>query len=128
MPLPSFSRTGVTTLTFSRGDAFPRAQEGDERQIVGESEAGTVRIATLSDPVEWIVLDFAQRTLLPNADYVNLGVFLKNSLINFKANTFTFTDTDGTAYTVRYWTGYYGFTKTSSVLWQGTLTLRKELA
>ena len=126
MALPSFSKSGVTTMTFSRGDAWPRRTPGDERQLVGVSEGKQVRVATLSVPEEFIVLDFAGQTALPSADYANLSVFLRNALINFRATSFTFTDTDASARTVRYWGGFYELTQTSSGRYQGVLTLRVE--
>jgi len=128
MALPSLSKSGVTTMTFSRGDAYPRPQLGDDGQLIGESEAGTIRIATLRAPVEFITLNFAGQTRIPTADYVALKAFLQDPLINFRANTFTFTDVDASTATVRYFEGFYGFSLTSSGLYQGTLVLRKELA
>ena len=126
MALPSFSKALVPTMTFSRGDAWPRRTPGDERQLVGVSEGKQVRVATLSAPEEFITLDFAAQTALPSADYTNLSAFLKNTLINFRANSFTFTDTDSSIKTVRYWSGYYDFTQTVLGRYQGTLTLRVE--
>jgi hypothetical protein len=130
MPLPTFSKTGVPTFTFSRGDAFPRRTPADplEGQLAGVSEAKTVRIATMSDPEEFMQLDFQTNTALPAADYLNLRTFLTHALINRRANPFTFTDVDGTTYTVRYWGGLPGFDETSSGRYQGTLTLRVEVA
>lgn len=126
MALPSLSKAGATTVTFSRGYSWPRPTPGDERQLVGVSEGKQVRVATLSVPEEFIVLDFANQTALPAADYTNLSTFLRNTLVNFRAFTFTFTDTDGTTFTVRYWGGLLDFVQTSSELYQGTLTLRIE--
>lgn len=127
MANPTFSRSGVPTMTFSRGDAFPRPLEGDEGQLVAESEAGTVRVATMHGVVEFFTLNFNGPTRLPTADYDAMRVFLLDPIVNLRANTFTWTDTDSTARTVRYWDGLSQFHPSSSGFYQGTLVLRKEL-
>lgn len=121
-----FSKSGVTPIVFSRGDAWPRATPGDERQTFSVSEGKTVRVATLSLPEEFLILDFRTETALPTADYTNLGAFLKHALITFRAQSFTFTDFDASTQTVRYWGGYYEFVQTTPGRYQGTLTLRRE--
>ena len=127
MANPQFTKTGVTSVVFSRGDAFPRALTGIEGQLIGESEAGTVRVITTHDPIEFFTLNFTGQTRLPTADYNAMRTFLLNALVNLRANTFTWNDTDATARTVRYWEGLYSFTLSSSGFYQGTLVLRKEL-
>ena len=127
MALPTFVKSGVPTMAFSRAENFPRVLAGEEGQLIAESEAGTVRIATTHDPIEFFTLNFAGQTRLPTADYDAMRAFFLNALVNLRANTFTWNDTDATARTVRYWEGLYSFTLSSSGFYQGTLVLRKEL-
>ena len=127
MALPSFSKSAGPSFTFSRADGFPRLQPRDSGQLVGESEGGQVRVATLRDDIEFIPLIFAGQTRLPAADYTGLLTFLLDSRIDRKANTFTFTDSDGSTATVRYFDGLESFALSSSGFYQGTLVLRKEL-
>jgi hypothetical protein len=122
-----FSKTGVATLTFARADAFPRPRTGDEGQVTGESQAGLIRVATLRAPREYITLNWSGKTAMLATDYVALGVFLKDPLVQFRSHPFTFTDVDGTAALVRYWAGYYTMQTITPTLLQGQLVLRKEV-
>ena len=120
----SFSLTGLTTVTFARADAWPRAAQGDEGQITTISEAGLVRIATMREPIELVTLNWSGRSAMLVSDYVALGVFLK--ALPFRARVFTFTDVDSSDTLVRYWQGYYGFQQITPLLIQGQLVLRKD--
>jgi len=126
MSYPRFSKDNVPTLQFTRADAWPRPQDGDEGQITSQSTGGLVRVATLRDPIEFITMSWTGRSAMPHGDYVALGAFLKHALIHFRSYPFTFTDVDDAVYLVRYWKGYYQFVRISTNLWQGTLTLRIE--
>lgn len=127
MALPTWVKSGVSTVTFSRGDRFPRPLEGSEGQLVAESEAGTVRVATLHAVVRFYTMNFAGQTRLPTADYDAMRTFLLDPLVNLSANSFTWTDTDGTARTVRYMDGLSQFSPSSSGFYQGSILLREEL-
>ena len=127
MALPTWSKSGVTTVTFSRGDSYPRPLEGQEGQLVAESEAGTVRVATLHAVIRFYTMNFSGPTRLPTADYDAMRTFLLNTLVNLSANTFTWTDSDSTARTVRYMDGLSQFSPSSSGFYQGNILLREEL-
>lgn len=124
MAFPSFSKTGVTTMTFSRGDIFPTRKPVQARQRIGKSESGQIQVATLSLPEYLHLLTF---TGLATSDYTNLLTFLTDDDINFAENTFTYTDVNGSTYTVRYLDGALDAQETSAGQWMMTLTLREEI-
>ena len=118
-----FSKTGVTSLVFARQDSFPRPAQGDENELTGITQSQLVRVAILNPPTTYIPLNFANGML--DEDYVALGVFLQDPLIQFRAFAFTFQDSDSSTQTVRYWDGFYQFTRSTPNLWHGKLTLRR---
>jgi len=128
MPYPTFSKTGLTTLTFSRGALFPQRRPTHYRQRRGVSEAGTVRVATLSPPVQELVLHFER---LPAADFALLDAWLAAALVNGSAQTFTYTDSTSTAYTVRWWPSdaesTFDMVQVAAGLYNVDLPLRVEL-
>ena len=126
MAYPSFAKNGVATVTLHRADAFPRVIKANEGQLVSESEGGVVRIATLHAPIEYLTLNFAGKTALLETDYTALKAFFLNALVGLRANTFTYTDSDSSVYTVRYWDGLYSFQRITAGLRQGALSLRIE--
>lgn len=134
MPYPTFSKSGMTTLTFSRGNLFPVPYTDTYGQSVRESESRLVRVATVSPPVTFHSLHFER---LPLADFTNLNAWLRHSLIRGSAYTFTYTDTAGTAYTVRWWpwgasaggeNGVFAMPQTSSARYEVDIILRQETA
>ena len=105
MANPTFD-DGVTTLTFKPGNIQARRLTDQPRQRKLVSSAGTVRIlevATADD--RFIQIEIVQ---LPRADvggysgHDSLRTFIRTDL-NWAENTFTFTDADSDAFTVRYW-------------------------
>lgn len=100
MAYPQFSKSGMTTLVFSRGDLFPNLYEEEFGQIVVESEARLLRVATLHPPVVYLSLHFER---LPLADFTALKNWLHHASLRGTANTFTYTDSAGVATTVRWW-------------------------
>lgn len=124
MAYPTFSKTGMTTLTFARGQVFPDEYLFNPGQLIGYSEAGQVRVATLSDPEEIVPLLFER---LPQSDVDTLVAWLRNPLINWAANTFTYTDTTSVAMTVRMVDRSFVRQQVASGLYDVRLTLRKEL-
>lgn len=123
MAFPSFSKSGVTTFTFSRGDVYPHRRTVVPRQRLGIAEAGTVQVATLSAPEYQHVLTFEG---LSASDYSALLTFLTDPLVNWAANSFTYTDVDSATYTVRY-IGGLEMPQVSSGRFSATLTLREEI-
>lgn len=99
MAFPSFSKQGVTTVTFSQGILAPQVIDEGPRQIVNEAEDGSQSVYTLSGPVLTHLLAFQD---MPSADHDALLVFLRDDAIDYTGNTFTYTDADSVAHTVRY--------------------------
>jgi hypothetical protein len=123
MSLPTFSKTSLTTLQFSKGHLYPVRQPENFRQLVAQSDSGNLRIATLSPPEQILVLKFERLTA---TDISTLRAWLHDEAIRGKEGTFTFTDVDGTAYEVRWWDDSYDPQQTSFGLYSLTLTLRVE--
>jgi hypothetical protein len=126
MAYPQFSKATLTTLVFSRGPVFPVTQREVFNQIRRESDAGTVRVATLGSVVTFLDLHFVA---LPLADYTALGTWVRHALINGSAQTFTYTDVRSVAYTVRWWNDNFVHqtTEGSYLLYDLSMTLRVEL-
>lgn len=125
MPLPTFSKTGMTTLTFSRGNSFPDLHSYEPQQIIGTSYAGTRRIVTVRAAEERFPLVFDR---LPLADYTALLAWFIDPNINWAGGSFTYTDAAGVATTVRYLGGPFTFPQVAPALYSGTLLLVKEVA
>lgn len=105
MANPTFD-DGVTTLTFKPGNIQARRLTDTPRQRKQVSSNGTVRILEVSTADDrFIQIEIVQ---LPRADvgaysgYDSLRTFIRTDL-NWAENTFTFTDADSDAFTVRYW-------------------------
>lgn len=96
---PTLSKSGVTTVTLSRGSIFPSAEPYIPNQFVGVSDSNVVRTAVLGDARQILEVPFAQLT---SADITNLRNFFQNSLINWGENSFTYTDEDSNSFTVKY--------------------------
>ena len=123
MPSPQFSKIGVTTLVFSRGDLFPSRTPESYNQVWSESEAKVVRVATISPPVIWYALHFAN---LPLADYTALRNWPRHALILGRAYTFTYTDVNAIAFTVRWWHDTFEMPQTSYQRYSVDIMLRDE--
>lgn len=100
MAAPTFSKSGVATVTFSKGRFYPIDSPQQPNQIINEAEDGTFYGAELGNPVTFIEARFER---VPLSDATNVFAFLNDSNVKWSLNTFTFTDEDGTTYTVRYW-------------------------
>jgi len=123
MPYPTFSKEGIGTLTFSRGNVWPDRHLYQPRQVVARSEAGQTRVATLSDPDETFPLVFER---LPLADYTALRQWFADPRINWQATSFTYTDTAGVATVVRYADAAFDLAEVAPGRYSGTITLRRE--
>lgn len=124
MAFPQFSKVGVTTFVFSRGDLFPTRKPIQARQRIGKSHAGEIHVATLSPPEYLHLLTF---TGLSTTDRTNLLAFLLDDDVNWAEGSFTYTDVNSVTYTVRYLDGALSFEETSPGQWAGTITLREEI-
>ena len=126
MALPSFSASGVSTFTFSKGYLFPVGNQWDVRQLVGISEGSattppTITVATLSAATLIFTLQFQ---LLSLTDYTGLVAFFQ--AMNWRARAFTFTDVASATHTVRLWDAQFVMPETHANRFNVTLTLRKE--
>lgn len=126
MPLPTFAKAGMTTLTFSRGNVFPSAEPAYEPvQVVGRSYAGTRRVATMRGAEQPFLLTFER---LPAADYVLLLAWFLDPDINWSAGSFTFTNHAGVAASVWYAGGPFEFPQVAPGLHSGRIPLVKDVA
>lgn len=124
MPYPFFSQSGIATLVFSRGSLFPTKREDQFNQIVGVSEAGLIRVATLSPPVMMETLHFER---LPVADYVALRAWVRHPLVRGKAFPFTYTNEGGISALVRWWSDTFSMPEVASGLYTVDIVLRHEV-
>ena len=125
MSYPSFAKATLTTIIFSRGDIYPSRSPEDFHQVFGVSEGGQVRVWTMTDPEQFLIRVFEG---MPTEDRDNYDNWVHNALINGRAGTFTFTDTDGAAYTVRWWEDTLDIAQITAGRWSWTTTFRVEVA
>jgi hypothetical protein len=123
-----WSKTGLTTLIFSRGYVFPYHRPLTFGQLRQESESGLVRVVTPRPRIRHLLWVMQQ---LPVADFVLTEAWLIHTLINGSASTFTATDHASTAYTVRWWPedaeGIFDGPEIANGLVSVTLPLRVEV-
>src|ERR1700747_45648 len=100
MPLPQFSKTGLTTLVFSRGNLYPVRRPKMYHQLRAQSEAGVVRVSTLRVPETLFVLHFER---LPEADFLALDAWLAAAPVTGSAEPSPYTDVADTGPTVPWW-------------------------
>jgi hypothetical protein len=98
MALPSFQKTGVTTLSFAKGYVFPHTRPPRPRQKIGRAAGGQIYVATLGDRDQEFHLEFLH---MPTSQRTAALAFLDDSRVDWSGNTFTFVDHDATSYTVR---------------------------
>jgi hypothetical protein len=99
MPLPTFSKVGVTTVTFSQPPVFPAADPLVLNQFVGVSDFNTIKVASIGPPLRTLNLRFEELT---RTDKANLEAFFANPLVNYGQGSFTYTDHIGIARTVQF--------------------------
>lgn len=119
MPKPTFSKTGVTTVTLSSGATFPYNDPRVPNQFVGISDANTIRTATLGPRRKLLVVPLEQ---LDAADKAAIIGFLENPLVNYAQASFTYTDEKGIAETVRYLQPEFSLPEIAEDNVAGTLT------
>jgi len=98
MSLPTFTRAGMTDLTFSRENVLPTRHPRLPRQRLSRSDSGKIKVATLGAADEHFPLAFQGLT---QADVDALIAWFEDPLVNWSENSFTYTDSGGTAYTVQ---------------------------
>lgn len=117
---PTFSKAGVTTVTLSSGATFPYNDPRIPNQFVGVSDDNTIRVAVLGSPRKVLVIPFEQLTATDKAAIIG---FLENPLVNYAQASFTYTDEDGVAATVRFLQPELSLPEQSKTVASGTLTL-----
>jgi len=115
----------MTTLTFAKGTLYPARGPETFHQVVGVSEGNQVRVAEVSEPEHFLVRVFERH---PTDDKTNYYNWVHHALINGRLGTFTFTDVDSTAYTVRWWDDTLDLAEVAFGLWSWTTTFRVEVA
>ena len=100
MSVPTFSKTGVPTFSFGYARAFPIRGPVGGQQIMDKAGGGQPKVADLGaeEQLIYVKVDNFSET---NRD--ELLTFLRNSLINWSANPFTWTYENSNTNLVRYW-------------------------
>lgn len=122
---------GATTKTFRAGNIQATKVFDRPRQRKLVSSDGTVRILEISTTDDrWIIIKVVELPLAddgPFSGYTSLRTFLLTT-VNWAEKTFTFTDTDGDAFTVRYWDDEFLLEEMiKDQSWKGTLLFRVEV-
>lgn len=123
MALPIFSVSGGSSVTLSRGPVFALDDLTAPRQRIGRSTNGTIKVASLGDPEQELVLQFDG---LDATDKTNMLAFLAASDVNYAENAVTYTDTDSVDTTVRLIDSVFTFSQTAPGRYQLSLRLRVE--
>ena len=121
MPLPTLTKTGVTTVTFSKGRAFAIDTTETPNQLIGESDDNTLVVADLGNEAKELGGTW---TRLPLADINAVLAFFEHANVRFGKNTVTWTDEAGTASTVRLIDTVIRHTQVASGLHDLTLRFR----
>lgn len=133
MANPTFD-DGVTTLTFRPGNIQARRLTDTPRQRKHVSSNGTVRIIEVSSTddrmIEVNVIALPRQDGGGYSGRDSLRTFIRTDL-NWAENTFTFTDADSDAFTVRYWSDNFLLEEarpgSRKDVFEGTLLLRVEV-
>lgn len=110
---------GANILQFSRGIRYPVSRPVEKIQVVDRTASGSLQIEDLGATIRTFPLVFRG---LPRVDY-DLLITWHDSICNGAANTFTFYNEEGTAYTVRMLTTKIDFVETSSQRFDGEILL-----
>lgn len=121
MPLPQFSRSGLTTLVFTKGVVYPYKRPVLYHQKRLVSGGGVVRVAKTGQPDRLTMIRFER---LVEADYTGLRDWLE--AVNASGLTFTFTDHVPVSRVVRWWDDTFDMEQGPGRLYAVTLTLRQE--
>ncbi len=122
--------SGGTTRTFKPGNIQATRLADSPRQRPLVSSDGTVRILEVSATDDRFIE--IEVVALPKADvgsfhgYDSMRTFLITT-VNWAETTWTFTDTDGDAFTVRYWSDTFDLEEGKKDHFGGRLLLRVEV-
>lgn len=109
----------ANTLTFSKGINYPVEAPREQIQAIDRTAAGTLQVETLGAIIRRRTLSFSN---LPAADYTAAKNWFDN-ISQGAANSFTYTDMEGTDYTVR-WVNQFNFVETKAG-YDGTIEMEE---
>jgi hypothetical protein len=102
MPFPIFTKAGATgsPLTLPKGRFLPAKDPWKPRQLRGIAGGGQVKIADLGTADHLFEIRINR---VSSSDREAIIDFLQHVNVNYAQNSFTFTDEESVAHTVRYW-------------------------
>ena len=98
MPVATFSKSGVPTFTFEKGSFLPINRPRIPNQIIGVAGGGQKKVAKVGERARQFPIIMNR---VSSTQHDNLWTFIEDTNIDYALNTFTFTNEDSTAYTVR---------------------------
>ncbi len=99
MAAETFTKGGAATVTFERASQVQQGQSHDIEQNVGLSYGRSKKIDTYNDTaVKFLEVTFV---FLTKTGIDNLVTFFNDSNVNWRKNSFTYTDSNGDQSTVR---------------------------
>jgi len=122
MPNIIFTK-GVDTFTFSKGRSYPLDDPGQVNVPVDYSEGGQLYAYDKGIEEKFFNIAIERGSL---ADYNNFSDWLLNIAVG-PLNTFTYTDEDGVAHTVRLLDTRNPLREVAHELYSGTIHLREEI-
>jgi len=129
MANPTFV-SGGTTETFKPGNIQATRVPDSPRQRLQVSSNGSVRVLEVSTTDDrFIEIEVVALPLDDNGSfsgYTSMRAFLL-TIVNWAETTWTFTDTDGDAFTVRYWSDTFDLFEHKKDEYSGRLLLRVEV-
>ena len=127
MANPTFVKGG-TTLTFMPSWVqAPHMQEAARQRALVSSNADVkvLEISTTDDRFVELLISLPREDNGAFEGYDSLRTFIITT-VNWRENTFTFTDADGDSFTVRIWDDL-NLRETKKDVFEGTLMLREEV-
>jgi len=124
---PIFTKTGTTgsPLTIEKGRFLPVSDPFRPRQLRGVAGGGQTKVADLGTADHFFEIRI-NRVSETNRNAII--TFLQHANVNYAQNTFTFTDEDSVAHTVRYWNSAgLDFPRSRGNLYNITITLKVEI-
>lgn len=118
MANPTFT-LGADSISFSSNIGFPGRRTQERIQAIDRTAGGTLVVEDLGSTVSKRILYFPD---LSSSDMTEL-IQWHNSIANGAANTFTYTDEDGSSMTVRLMTNPLGFEEFHTDHYRGQLVL-----
>jgi len=113
MALDTFSKSGVSTYAFTRGNTYPITRKYTPNQTRSISGGGAAKVVGLGSVQEFWSVALIN---ISDSDSDLFYAFFNNSLINWGEQLFIWTDFESTARTVRLWDTNITFSKVGSDL------------